>query len=103
MRVLIRDMFKTVGINIYGLDGNEHTDEFFEKYLSRSERIHRTPDDERELYQSDAEWTIESIEDFNEFKRSIYGIQRAIDEIRTKLIDGDNIENYTFSGECYLV
>ena len=34
MKILIREILKTIGVNIYGTDGKLHTREFFEKYVS---------------------------------------------------------------------
>ncbi|MDY2864889.1 MAG: hypothetical protein SOT68_11985, partial [Oscillospiraceae bacterium] len=45
-------------LNIYGIDGKLHTGEFFDKYFSDTDGAYLTFSEEREEFQTDAEWTI---------------------------------------------
>ncbi len=103
MKVLIKEIRKTVGVNIYGIDGNSHTREFFENFFTDVEGVYATPEEERKEFNSSAEWTIEREEDFLSFAKIIEDLQRSIDEVQKHLINGASINEYTFDNCCYIV
>ncbi|MGN0553744.1 MAG: hypothetical protein ACI4I1_10190 [Oscillospiraceae bacterium] len=103
MRVLVKESHKTVSIRIYGLDGEERTKEFFEKYFTDVVGVYETPDEERESYESDAVWTIEKHADFSFFAQMLGVIQKSIDEIGKQLDKGANIQEYTFNDGCFVI
>ena len=76
MNVLIRENLQTKEINIYGADGKLHTEEFFENYFSDTDGAYPTSPEEREEFQTDAEWTIISEADFRQLAETISIRQR---------------------------
>ncbi len=103
MRVLIRETMKTVGVNIYGTDGKPHTEEYFEKYFSDADGIYPTLPEEREEFGTDAIWTIVTEADFRLLAQHLTVLQKAIDEVQKRLMDGDSIGKYTYNSECFLI
>lgn len=103
MRILIRETFQTVGVNIYGADGKLHTEEFFEKYFSDTDGAYPTSPEEREEFQTDAEWTIISEADFRQLAETISIIQKAIDDVNELLIGGEKVGEFIFQSECFLI
>ena len=88
MKVLIRETLKTIGVNIYGTDGKLHTSEFFEKYFSDVEGAYPTLPEEREEFDTEAEWTIITDADFRLLAEDLEAIQDAIDGVQEKLAEG---------------
>ena len=103
MRILIRETFQTVGVNIYGADGKLHTEEFFDKYFSDTGGAYPTPPYEREEFQTDAEWTIITEADFLLLAETISVIQKAIDDVNELLIGGEKAGEFVFQSECFLI
>ena len=103
MKVLIREKFQTKEINIYGADGKLHTEEFFEKYFSDTDGAYPTFPEEREEFETDAEWAIITEADFRQLAQTISVIQKAIDDVNELLIDGDKVEEFIFQSECFLI
>lgn len=103
MKVLIRETLKTIGVNIYGTDGKLHTSEFFEKYFSDVEGAYPTLPEEREEFDTEAEWTIITDADFRLLAEDLEAIQNAIDSVQEKLAEGDSRAEYTFNTDCFLI
>ena len=103
MKILIRENLQTKEINIYGADGKLHTEEFFEKYFSDTDGAYPTFPEEREEFETDAEWTIITEADFRQLAQTISVIQKAIDDVNELLIDGDKVEEFIFQSECFLI
>ncbi len=97
MKVLIRENLRTIGVNIYGTDGKLHTSEFFEKYFSDVEGAYPTLPEEREEFDTEAEWTIITDADFRLLAEDLEAIQDAIDGVQEKLAEGDSRAEYTFN------
>ena len=103
MKVLIREKFQTKEINIYGADGKLHTEEFFEKYFSDTDGAYPTFPEEREEFETDAEWTIITESDFRQLAETISDIQKAIDDVNELLIGGEKAGEFVFQSECFLI
>ena len=103
MNVLIRENLQTKEINIYGTDGKLHIEEFFEKFFSDTDGTYPTFSEEREEFQTEAEWTIITESDFRQLANTISVIQKAIDDVNELLIDGDKVEEFIFQSECFLI
>ena len=103
MKILIRENLQTKEINIYGIDGKLHTEDFFEKYFSDTGGAYPTLPYEREEFQTDAEWTIITEADFLLLAETISVIQKAIDDVNEMLIGGEKVGEFVFQSECYLI
>ena len=103
MKVLIREKFQTKEINIYGADGKLHTEKKKKKYFSDTDGAYPTFPEEREEFETDAEWTIITEADFRQLAQTISVIQKAIDDVNELLIDGDKVEEFIFQSECFLI
>ncbi|MGN0600710.1 MAG: hypothetical protein ACI4JK_12570 [Oscillospiraceae bacterium] len=103
MKVLVRENLQTKEINIYGADGKLHTEEFFEKYFADTDSAYPTFPEEREEFQTDAEWTIITEADFRQLAETISIIQKAIDDVNELLIGGENVGEFIFQSECFLI
>ena len=103
MKVLIRENLQTKEINMYGADGKLHTEEFFEKYFSDTGGAYPTFPEEREEFETDAEWTIITESDFRQLANTISVIQKAIDDVNELLIGGENAGEFVFQSECFLI
>lgn len=104
MKVFIKEYCRDVIIRIYGIDGDEHTKEFFEKYMSDIDGVYETTDEERKLYCSEAEYTITKAEYYNFFAQQIDNIQKGIDEVaEAAILWNEKTEDYIFDDECYVI
>lgn len=103
MKVLIKETRKAVGVNIYGIDGSVRTREFFEKYFADVVGVYATSKEEKEEYKTDAEWTIESKEDFDLLANVINDLQNSIDEVQKQLLSGASVSDYTFDSVSFIV
>ena len=103
MKVLIRENLQTKEINIYGTDGKLHTGEFFDKYFSDTDGAYLTFSQDREEFQTDAEWTIITEADFRQLANTISVIQKAIDDVNELLIGGEKVGEFIFQSECFLI
>lgn len=103
MKILIREKLQTKEINIYGTDGKLHTEEFFEKYFSDTDGVYPTLPYEREEFQTDSVWTIITEADFRQLANTISVIQKAIDDVNELLIGGENVGEFIFQSECFLI
>lgn len=103
MKVLIRENLRTIGVNIYGTDGKQHTKEYFEKYFSDTEGAYPILPEEQEEFGTDAQWVIIREADFRILAESLEAIQNAIDSVEGQLEKGDSRAEYTFNADCFLV
>ena len=103
MKILIRENLQTKEINIYGADGKLHTEEFFEKYFSDTDGAYPTFPEEKEEFETDAEWTIITETDFRQLANIISVTQKAIDDVNELLICGEKVEEFVFQSECFLI
>lgn len=102
MKVFIREYCRDVNIRIYGIDGEEHTKEFFETYFRETIGVYTTTEEEHEHFGSEAEYTIEKADDYNMFAGQINNIQKAIDEIADSILSGKEIDRYV-DNVCYVI
>ena len=103
MKVLIRETLKTIGVNIYGTDGKQHTEEYFEKYFSDTDGAYPILPEEQEEFGTDAQWVIITEVDFRRLADSLEAIQNAIDCVQGQLEKGDSRAEYTFNADCFLI
>lgn len=103
MKVLIRENLRTIGVNIYGTDGKQHTEEYFEKYFSDTDGAYPILPEEQEEFGTDAQWVIIREADFRILAESLEAIQNAIDSVQEKLAEGDSRAEYTFNADCFLI
>lgn len=79
MKVFIKEYCRDVTIRIFGIDGEEHTKDFFEKYFYDVIGVEIMTDEERSEFLSEAEFSIEKAAQFEFFAQHIGAIQTAID------------------------
>lgn len=103
MKIFIREYCRDSVVKIYGIDGEEHTKDFFEKYFLGCQGVYRTTEEEHTEYLSEAEFTIVKADDFNFFAKNLGKLQNAINIVAEGLKRGENIQDYTFNGRCYIV
>lgn len=103
MKILIRETMRTVGVNIYGTDGRQHTKEYFEKYFSGTDGVYPILPEEQEEFKTEAEWVIVTEADLRLLAASLETIQNAIDGVRERLEKGDDTAEYTFNANCFLI
>ena len=101
MKVFIREYCRDVIIRINGIDGEEHTKDFFAKYLCGVNGVYETTDEERTEYSTEAEYTIEKGEYYDFFIQHIDNIQKGIDTVSEAL--KDTISQYIIDGRFYIV
>ena len=88
MKVFIKEYCRDVIVRIYGIDGEERTKEYFEKYFENVEGVYPTTDEEKESYNSEAVYTITKAEYYNFFE--------------AKYRD-ETVSDYTFDTVCYVI
>ena len=103
MKVFIKEYCRDVIVRIYGIDGEERTKEYFDKYLATIEGVYPTTDEEHESYKSEAVYTITKADYYNFFAQQIENIQKGIDEISEALFRNETEQEYTFEDECYAI
>ncbi len=79
MKVFIKEYCRDVTIRIFGMDGEEHTKDFFEKYFYDVIGVEIMTDEECSEFLSEAEFSIEKAAQFEFFAQHIGAIQAAID------------------------
>ena len=65
MKVFIKEYCRDVTIRIFGMDGEEHTKDFFEKYFYDVIGVEIMTDEERSEFLSEAEFSIEKRHSLN--------------------------------------
>lgn len=103
MKVFIREYCRDVNVRIYGVDGEERTKEFFQKYLSDAEGIYETTDEEKEDYLSEAVYTITKGEYYDCLAQEIDNIQKGLDDIAEAEFRDETEADYVFEEESYVV
>ena len=101
MKVFVRETEKTVAFRLYGISGRECTGEFFRTFFTSEDGVHETTEDEKMRYGSDVEYSIDTQEFCDLFKRNIDKLQKAIDEIALAIISGYTEEEFHFEKEYY--
>ena len=79
----------------------ECTGEFFRTFFTSEDGVHETTEDEKMRYGSDVEYSIDTQEFCDLFKRNIDKLQKAIDEIALAIISGYTEEEFHFEKEYY--
>lgn len=104
MKILIRETGNTVEIAVYTVNERECTYEFFLKHFTDVEGIYETPDEEREMFSTVAEWTVESGAVFDELADVLAEYRECIAGIRTQALDYDiPPESYVFNGKNFVM
>lgn len=103
MKIFVREYCRDVTVRIYGIDGDEHTKEFFKKYFSDVKGIYETTDEEREDYNTEAVYTIVKADYYNFLAQQIESIQKGIDEVAEAKFRNETEVDYTFDNCCYIV
>lgn len=103
MKIFVREYCRDVTVRIYGIDGDEHTKEFFKKYFSDVKGIYETTDEEREDYNTEAVYTIVKADYYNFLAQQIESIQKGIDEVAEAKFRNETAADYTFENCCYIV
>ena len=80
MYFLIPESGQDIEINLYGIDGGEHTSDFFAKHLCDGKNVYPLNDEERAKYSSFAEYAVSDEENAEHILSAAEDIQNAIDE-----------------------
>ena len=103
MKVFIKEYCRDVTVRIYGIDGEERTKDYFDKYFYNVNGVDIVNKKEREEYHSEAEYSIEKAEYFQFLAQHIEEIQNTIDIAALAIIDGRSEEEFIVDNACYLV
>ena len=103
MKVFILEEHREVHIRIYGIDGEQHTKEFFDAVFVGMSCVYPTTDKETSEYGTDAIYTFESKAAFDKFCEYLEILQDTLDTIAEALIEGDHEEEYGFEYANYIV
>lgn len=103
MKVFIKEYCRDVTVRIYGVDGEERTKEFFEKYFHNVIGVDIMTDDDRSENLSEAEYSIDTAEQFEFLAQYIGSIQTSIDYVADAFIKGKNESEYSPDGYNYLI
>lgn len=103
MNIFIIEMNREAEIHIYGIDNNDHTKDFMEKFF-KGEGLQILSPEEREKYSTECEYAI-SKKNFEIIAQQIEYIQKAIDTIAedVKRSQCDPHKEYTFESGCFVV
>ena len=81
MKILVTELEKDIEINIYGIDGDDHTKEFFEMYLfDNTTPLYIPSEDVLKKYNSEAEFAVDEESEIRLLAEEIPDIQLAIDD-----------------------
>lgn len=103
MKVFIFEEQREVHIRIYGIDGEQHTKEFFDAVFVNMSCIYPTTEAEKKEYDTDAVYTFESRAAFDKYCVYLEKLQDTLDTIAEALIEGDHEEEYGFEYANYIV
>ncbi|MCH5199713.1 MAG: hypothetical protein J1F60_02045 [Oscillospiraceae bacterium] len=103
MKIYITDFNREVDVCIYGVDGDEHTEDFMLKYFG-DKGLQFLSAEEKAKYDTAADYAIDNI-CYEALAQSIDKIQSAIDAIANDYEKSgcDISEIYTFDGKCYVI
>lgn len=90
-------------MSIYGVDGNDHTEEFFILYFSGMGAA-RLSDEEKKKYNTEADYAITN-RCLDCLAENIEKIQKSIDLIAEQYAKngGDVKEDYTLNDRCFVI
>lgn len=103
MKIFILEEQREVHIRIYGIDGEQHTKEFFDAVFVGMSCVYPTTDKETSEYGTDAIYTFESRAAFNKFCEYLEILQDTLDTISEALFKDDSAEEYSFEYANYIV
>lgn len=103
MKIFILEQQREVHIRIYGIDGEQHTKEFFDAVFVGMSCVYPTTDKEKSEYDTDAVYTFESRAAFDKFCEYLEILQDTLDTIAEALIEGNHEEEYSFEYANYIV
>ncbi len=103
MKIYIIDENTEAEVYIYGIDGEEHTEQFFYKYFSRK-GIQILSDEEKEVYNTSADYALSQIS-CTALDSVLETIQKTIDIISedVKISKCDIDKTYSVDGKCYVI
>lgn len=94
MKVLILDTKAVRNATIWGIDGNDHTKEWFDKFLSDTDEIRPTTAEEKHEYGNDVEYAFDTDSNYTVFQSMRPQIQSAYDAIYKAVGNGEKAEYY---------
>lgn len=103
MKIFILEERREVHIRIYGIDGEQHTKEFFDAVFVNMSCIYPTTEAEKKEYDTDSIYTFESRAAFNKFCGYLEKLQDTLDKIAEAIIEGDDEKEYGFEYANYIV
>ena len=103
MKIYISDLHRETEIYIYGVDGEEATERFIEKYFEPNEVI-RLSESRRKKYNTDAMYAI-SGESYEVLAQTIERIQNTIDMVAEELLERDfePEKEYADNSKCFVI
>ncbi len=104
MKVLILEEKRDLHFRIYGIDGEQRTEEFFKAVFGeKMSCIYPTTDAEREEYHSEAKYTLTCRAAYDKLCEYVTELQETLDLIADAIINGDEKEEYEFEYAQYIV
>lgn len=105
MKVFIREDNTTDHIRIYGMSGEQKTEEFFDTVFTGKDmtQVYRTTDEERKEFGTDAVYTFYSRAAFDKFCEYLNILQGTIDLIADDFIDEETVSDYEQGTPQYIV
>ena len=103
MIVFIKDTEKNINVRIYGKDGKENTEDFFDKYFGDLENSRFTTDEEHFEYGTKAVYTVDKESDFKCLADSIGKIQDSMNYAAYEMAGGESENNYIFDDDIFMV
>lgn len=104
MKVLILEEKRDVHFRIYGIDGEQRTEEFFKAvFCEKMSCVYPTTEDERAEYHTEAKYTFTCRVAYDKLCEYVTVLQETLDLIADTIIDGDNREEYELEYAQYIV
>lgn len=105
MKIFIREDESNYHVRIYGLNGEQKTEEFFGKVFTGKDmtQVYRTTDEERRQFNTEAVYTFYSRAAFDKFCEYIDILQETIDLIADDFIDEETVADYEQGTPQYIV
>lgn len=103
MKIYIIDDNTEAEMNIYGVDGEEHTEQFFIRHFS-NKGIKYLSEEEKERYKTSADYGIYNV-CYEAFAEIAERLQETIDRIAEDMERSgcDPVKTYTLDDRCYVV
>lgn len=104
MKLFVQEYHRDAEVYVYGIDGDDHTEDFFDKYFSDCKEIRRTTAREKGKFGSNAPYLIRTIGEYELLANTLTVIQSALDAVADAIDSGySTADDFRFDEQCFII